>query len=168
MSVCFTKWLAGGGDECSVSDIECCAKSRKIRGVSASLHRDLHCWEKHEKVVCIVPCFQAFYGEGVNIYMSSIQWGGEKVLNRVHYELILRKKWQRRFRLSENQQETVRTSIGRKRKEFAAVLVHNMRQRVRVDRVVLRRHAAWDLPTYMLLPLNLVRVMKGRARSQQS
>ncbi len=134
-------------------------------------HEDWMFWLEVSRVidrVAVSTKVEAFYGEGVNIYMSSIQWGGEKVLNRVHYELVLRKKWLRRFRLSEDQRKTVRTSIRRKRKEFAAVLVHNMRQRVRVDRVVLRRHAAWDLPTYILLPLNVLRVMKRRSRSQQS
>lgn len=104
------------------------------------------------------------YGEGVNIFAGS-GWGTEKSLLRLHYEMKYKKALPVLFSLNAEQRDSNRVSVKRLRRSFVADLLHRWRNRLPVDKSLLKRQLRIDPQTgWLFLPLAAAIVLGVCAR----
>ncbi len=105
---------------------------------------------------------EARYGRGVNVYAGS-GWGTEQHLLRVHNELKYRKTTAKLFELTVDQHLHLQTSIQALRVAFFRDLLHRLAHRQKLPFKLLTAHFALDPLTYLLAPLNLPKILRGKS-----
>lgn len=101
-------------------------------------------------------------GKGVNVY-SGAGWGSEQHLLRVHNELKYRKTTAKIFALTADQHLHLQTSIRALRVAFFRDLLHRLTHRQKLPFKLLAAHFALDPLTYWMAPVNLFKVLRGKA-----
>lgn len=100
-------------------------------------------------------------GRGVNVFAGA-GWGDERHLLRVHNEIKFKKLLLRDYPLNEVQRRFVQGSLTGLRAAFARDLLRRLRRGQRVPAGLLGAHWKLDATSYLALPLNAVRVVRGR------
>jgi succinoglycan biosynthesis protein ExoW len=108
---------------------------------------------------------EAVYGRGVNVYAGS-NWGSERHLLRVHNEIKFKKLLRRAYPLNELQRHTVDESLATLRWEFASDVMRRLRHRHSLPLNLLSAHLMLDPLSYVMLPVNAIRIFRQRASGQ--
>ena len=105
---------------------------------------------------------EAVYGRGVNVYAGS-NWGSERHLLRVHNEIKFKKLLRSAYPLNELQIHTVNESLTTLRRDFASDIMYRLKHRHALPVNLLSAHLKLDPMSYLMLPINAMRVIRRRS-----